>query len=275
MTTSYHRVLAIGALLVAVVGLATALWPRTPSSAPYGGRDMADAPTLPPQTPDAHAPANPPDLPADWNEIDLDFAAGTQLPSLPTPQPEGMSVFTADQALAKGLARSPYRPLPDDVSVRLLNNGIYNNLCGDRGGLAPDEDLLWVVALSGSGATMKDVLGPYYSYGPPPFLFDASDPHGPTPTPRLSPTPMPSRTPQPVAGIVVTFEAGEPYSNVDPLFDADGTEEHCPSLGMIRALRSLPGPVVPVPTPTEGPPIPTPSIDGWFTPEPPIGTPPD
>lgn len=191
------------------------------------------------------------------NEIDIDLALGTPLPPLPTPQPDGMSILTAEQALSRGLQGMFFRPKPESISVRLLNHGVMNRLCGGSGGSMPEDALVWAVAFTQAGLTMKDVNGFFYDRQPPPISL-TSDPPQPTPTVRLTPTP------EMVAGAISVLVAGEGYLNYqEGLFDPNSSGTRCPTFDMIRAMRSFPDTITPEPTEHHEP-ANTMSIDDLF-----------
>ena len=186
------------------------------------------------------------------NEIDIDLAAGTPMPALPTVLPENESVVTAEQALAHGLRGAFHRPIPKSISVRLLNQGILNRLCGGDSGSMPEDELVWAVAFTQDGLTTKEIAGPFYDRQLPPGILGTADPLRPTPTARLTPTPVP------VAGAVIVIVAGKGYINRElELFPADGEGSHCPTFEMIRGLRSFPDILEPLPTEPPHTPIPT------------------
>lgn len=185
------------------------------------------------------------------NELDVDLAAGTPMPQLPTAQPDGMSIVSADQALARGLRGMFFRPNPASISVRLLNHGIMNRLCGGTGGSMPEDELVWAFAFTQPGLTEQDIAGGFYNRHLPP-LDRTPDPTAPTATREPSPTP------EAVAGAVSVLVAGEGYLTYQhALFDPQAGGTHCPTFAMIRALRSLPDIITPRPTEPPHTPVPT------------------
>lgn len=188
------------------------------------------------------------------NELDIDLLAGTPMPALPTAQPSDESIVSADQALSRGLQGAFFRPKPESISVRLLNHGIMNRLCGGTGGSMPEDELVWAVAFTQTGLTRKDIDGPFYDRQLPPLDWTLEPP---APTATTRPTP----TPEAVAGAVSVLVAGQGYLTYQrPLFDLDSTGRHCPTFEMIRALHSLTDTITPLPTEPPHTPVPTRSL---------------
>lgn len=190
------------------------------------------------------------------NALDIDLAAGTPMPPLPTALPEGWTITSADEALARVWGRPRPGVEPDAVIVRLANNWIVNWLCDRQGsGLMPEEDLVWVVALGFRGLTDRDVRAMWPPHSIPILNFGE-------PTPGASPTPLPTPTPAPVAGLV--YETGA-VSGIRqypmPLYFANTPGHECWTMDTIRALRSLPDAVARRPTESPMPMRPTPSLD--------------
>lgn len=189
------------------------------------------------------------------NELDVDLAAGTPMPPLPTVQPDGMSIVSADQALARGLRGMFHAVRPKLIAVRLVDNGILNRLCGDQGGgTFPEDEQVWAVAFTQDGLTQKDIAGPFYDRHPP-DIFLTRYPGEPSPTPRLTPTPYPA------AGGLIVLVAGAGFVTYElALVDGAADAQGCPTFEQIRALASLNEQVSVLPTSTIGPPVPTPCV---------------
>ncbi len=188
------------------------------------------------------------------NELDIDLAAGTPMPLLPTAVPDGWSITTAEQALVAGLRGGRWAAQPKDITVRLLNKGIINRLCGgDGSGPMPEEDLTWAVAYTQDGLDTKIIAGSWYNRQPP-LLWLELTPDKSLPTP----TPVPSPTPERVAGVLIAVYAVEGWSQIPgALFDPNAGGRLCPTLAMIRAKRSLPDVITPMPTALPVTPMPT------------------
>ena len=199
-------------------------------------KSRTSVPPLPYQVPNA-------------NELDIDLAAGTPLPPLPTAQPMGWSIVSADQALAQTWARFHGGDGTGAVVVRLVNNGIVNQLCErGGGGLMPESDLVWAVAYTQRGLTDREIRDEGLPMVGLPFLAFES------PTPGPSPTAAPTATPMPVAGAYFELRASDGLAQDPlPLFFADTPGHACWTLGRIQALRSLPDVVQRLPTTTPEP----------------------
>lgn len=139
-------------------------------------------------------------LPAGWNALAVYGNGDAAMPALPTAQPQGVSIQTADQALAFVLAGTSHRPRPTLIYVRLTDLGTLNTLCIGPVGSMPDEELVWAVAYAEDGMTTED-LDDHPSEWQPPQGFPRFAPF--RPSPQLMPTPMP------IAGAVIILSATE------------------------------------------------------------------
>lgn len=164
---------------------------------------------------------------------DIDVAAGTPWPALPTPP--GGPIRWPEQALAHAAAAFPTAATPGAAVVRLVNAGTAAALC-DVAPSGPLTATVWLVGIAAAGLDEADIYGPFFGRPAAP----------PTAAPgRPTPIPPPTPTPAPVAGkhVVILADAGF-IATSGPLWDPGATDPAtgapgCPTLAMLRALPTL------------------------------------
>lgn len=157
---------------------------------------------------------------------DIDVAAGTPWPALPTPA--GGPIRWPEQALAAAAAAFPTAATPSAAAVRLVTAATAAALC-DVAPSGPLTSTVWLVGIAAEGLDEADIYGPFFGRsGAPP----TAAPGQPTPTPQ------PTMTPAAVAGKVVVILADAGFvATSGPLWGDEAAG--CPTLAMLRGVATM------------------------------------